>query len=120
MGFVDCAFDLLEEVPELFEQIRTDQDSVLQRKCYPALRICCGDRTASRRPGSVLLRRACSEDAAFQDELYCTLNLVFRVDFGERKNKGNSSAGSYQLQPDLLPNLKAACIILDNYQKIIT
>lgn len=83
--FFDCAFDLLEEAPELFEQIRTDQDSVLQLKCCPApedLRRR-QDYFAAARQRFAREGRTYSEDAAFQDELCRTLNLVFRADFGE-------------------------------------
>ena len=83
--FFDCAFDLLEEEPELFEQIRTDRDSVLQLKCCPA-----SEDLPRRRDYFAVARqrfaregRPYSGDAAFQDELCRTLNLVFRADFGE-------------------------------------
>lgn len=85
IGFFDCAFDLLEEEPELFEQIRTDQDSVLQLKCYPTpedlLRR--QDYFAAARLGFAREGRTYSKDAAFQDELCRTLDLVFRADFEE-------------------------------------
>lgn len=82
--FFDCAFDLLEE-PELFEQIRTGQDSVLQLKCYPAPEDLPRrqDYFAAAQQRFAREGRTYSEDAAFQDELCRTLNLVFRADFGE-------------------------------------
>ena len=85
IGLFDCAFDLLEEEPELFERIRTKQDSVLRLKCSPG-----PDDLRRRRDYFAATRqrfaregRTYSEDAVFQDELCRTLNLVFRADFGE-------------------------------------
>lgn len=85
IGFFDCAFDLLEEEPGLFERIRTDQDGVLQLKCYPAPEDLPRrqDYFAAARQRFAREGRTYSEDAAFQDELCRTLNLVFRADFGE-------------------------------------
>ena len=83
--FFDCAFDLLEEEPELFEQIRTGRCGPLYLECCP------GPKDLRRRQdyfAAVRRRfardgREYSDDAAFQDELCRTLDLVFRADFGE-------------------------------------
>lgn len=85
IGFFDCAFDLLEEAPELFEQIRTDPGRVLQLKCCPAPEDLPRRRDyfAAARQRFAREGRAYSGDAAFQDELCRTLKLVFRADFGE-------------------------------------
>lgn len=74
-----------EEEPELFEQIRTGQDSVLQLKCYPAPEDLPRrqDYFTTARQRFAQEGKTYSEDAAFQDELCRTLNLVFRADFGE-------------------------------------
>ena len=83
--FFDCAFELLEEEPELFEQIRTGRCGPLYLECCP------GPKDLQRRQdyfAAVRRRfardgREYSDDAAFQDELCRTLDLVFRADFGE-------------------------------------
>lgn len=90
--FFDCAFDLLEGEPELFDQIRTNQNSVLQLKCYPATEDLSRRRDyfAAARQRFAREGRTYSEDAAFQDELCRTLNLVFRADFGELWSGGTA------------------------------
>lgn len=83
--FFDCAFDLLEEEPELFEQIRTGQCGPIGLACYPN-----PEELPQRQDYFAAVQqqfaregRAYSDDAAFQDELCRTLEVVFRADFGE-------------------------------------
>lgn len=81
--FFDCAFDILEDEPELFEQIRTGQTSPIDLACYPAPEEL---EERARYFAAVEQRfvqegRAYSDDAAFQDELCQTLDLVFSWDF---------------------------------------
>lgn len=86
--FFDCAFDLLEEAPELFERIRTGQCGPLHLECCPGPKDLRRrqDYFAAARRRFAREGRAYSEDAAFQDELCRTLELVFRADFGEAWN----------------------------------
>lgn len=82
--FFDCAFFLLGEVPEHYEQMRMGL-SPFHLSCYPDKQwvkrktaYFNGVKRRFAREG-----RKFSEEAAFQEELCRTLALVFQNDFGD-------------------------------------
>ena len=82
--FFDCAFSLLEEVPEHYEQMRMGL-SPFHLSCYPDKRWIKRRRAYFNEVKKRFVRagRKFSEEAAFQEELCRTLTLVFQNDFGD-------------------------------------
>lgn len=84
LTFFDCAFDLLTECPEEFDEMRMGL-SPLWLSCYPDQKDLWRRKVyfmAARRRFAKAGRKY-SEEAVFQDELCRTLELVFQADFGE-------------------------------------
>ncbi len=80
--FFDCTFDLMEECPELYQEISWGLND-LKLSCYPdetltAARKCYFLETKKKIEDGNLRY---SEERVFQDELHRTLTLVFENDF---------------------------------------
>ena len=82
--FFDCAFDLMENSPELYQEICSGSNC-LKLACYPDKAMEDARKKyfqdAKKKYGGEDISDI--EDKAFQDELLRTLALVFKNDFGD-------------------------------------
>lgn len=90
--FFDCAFDLMENSPELYQEICSGS-SCLKLSCYPDRAMKNARKKyfqdAKKKYGGEDISDI--EDKAFQDELLRTLELVFKNDFKVWIDRGNTA-----------------------------
>lgn len=90
--FFDCAFDLMENSPELYQEICLGSNC-LKLACYPDKAMEDARKKyfedAKKKYGGEDISDI--EDKALQDELLKTLALVFKNDFGGRIDRGNTA-----------------------------
>lgn len=82
--FFDCAFEIMEECPEIYTDVRKGLTDV-RLSCYPDPELAAQRNAYFVRVKEQYKRKniECSEDRIFQDELLNTLTLLFEDAFQE-------------------------------------